>query len=102
MELRGGLFVGIFAPENGGTRGVRVKSADENAGFARGGGGVRAKNGKWVRMFAANDEFDFGGGDAGCAQRRFGDSRMVQSTQRNSPKLRIILLERERRRELRI
>jgi len=87
MELDGEMFGGVFSPEDGGARGVRLKSANEDAGFAGGGGGVRAENGKRVRMLAANDGFDLRGGDAGCAQRRFGNSRMVQSTQCVSPKL---------------
>lgn len=96
MDLRGGMLVRIFAPEDGDVGGDRLKCADENAGFARGGGGVRAENGKWLRMFAANDEFDFGGGDAGIGERLFGNARMVQSAQCGSPKLRFILLECER------
>ena len=96
MELRGGMFGSVLAPEDGDARGVWLKRADEDAGFARGGRGMRAENGKRLRMLAAKDQVDFGGGDAGIGERRFGDSRMVQSSQCVSPKLRIILTECER------
>ncbi len=93
------MFGGLFAPEDGDARGARLKSADKDAGLARGGRGMRAENGKGIRMLAAQDQVDFGSGDAGVGERRFGDSRMVQSAQCVSPKLRTILLERERRSE---
>jgi len=55
MELRGGMFGCAFAPEDGGAGDVRLEDADEDTGFPRGGRAVRAENGKWVGMLAAND-----------------------------------------------
>ena len=55
MDLLGGMLLGIFAPENRCLRGVRLKSADEDAGFARGRGAVGTEDGKWLGMLAANN-----------------------------------------------
>lgn len=53
MESRGRMFGGLFAPEDGDARGVWLEGADEDAGLTRGGRGMRAEDGKWLRMLAA-------------------------------------------------